>query len=222
MASRAPRWVVLVAVYIGLGTLIGLGRFWVFGAILVAAAVYLTVAADPTLADERRHPGGPTVDRLSLRAIRLSAAALFIVAFTDIGLLPGANQAYANAINESDVICGYSYSSVTGVPYSAYKWQNGQTTALNLPGNPPLSVANDIADDGSICGWMGDGNYTTGRGFIWKNGKTVEVGIVLPGAIGTDLRGITTTKPFVASACSRIPTAIFFVHACGEMAMPLT
>jgi protein-S-isoprenylcysteine O-methyltransferase Ste14 len=101
MASRAPRWVVLVAVYIGLGTLIGLGRFWVFGAILVAAAVYLTVAADPTLADERRHPGGPTVDRLSLRAIRLSAAALFIVAFTDIGLLhwsdtvPGATRAPA-------------------------------------------------------------------------------------------------------------------------------
>src|SRR3954453_19619425 len=101
MASRAPRWGVLVAVYIGLGTLIGLGRFWVFGAILVAAAVYLTVAADPTLADERRHPGGPTVDRLSLRAIRLSAAALFIVAFTDIGLLhwsdtvPGATRAPA-------------------------------------------------------------------------------------------------------------------------------
>lgn len=101
--------------------------------------------------------------------------------------LPGANHLYANAINESDVICGYSFSSITGVPYSAFRWQNGQTVALNLPPFPN-TVANDIADDGSICGYMGDG--FSGHGFIWKDGKTLDIGFVGPGAVASVIYGI--------------------------------
>jgi protein-S-isoprenylcysteine O-methyltransferase Ste14 len=84
---RFLRWLVLLGVFIALGTLIGAARFWVFGAILAASALYLSVAADPTLIAERIRPGGPTIDRRALRAIRLSAAALFMVALADIGLL---------------------------------------------------------------------------------------------------------------------------------------
>jgi protein-S-isoprenylcysteine O-methyltransferase Ste14 len=83
---RLQRWALLLGLYIGLGTLIGLARFWVFGAILVAGALYLSVAADPTLLEERIRPGGPTIDRRALRAIRICAAALFVVVITDITL----------------------------------------------------------------------------------------------------------------------------------------
>jgi len=86
MLPRPLRWLALLATYVALGTLIRLGRFWTFGAILIAAAAYLSVAADPTLIDERIHPGGPTADRQTLRGIRVCAAALFVVAFADIGL----------------------------------------------------------------------------------------------------------------------------------------
>ena len=56
-----------------------------FIAILVAAAVYLSLAADPTLFEERIRPGGPTIDRQALRAIRLCAMAQFVIAICDIG-----------------------------------------------------------------------------------------------------------------------------------------
>jgi protein-S-isoprenylcysteine O-methyltransferase Ste14 len=87
MPPRFLRWLVLLGVFIALGTLIGAARFWVFGAILAGSALYLSVAADPTLIAERIRPGGPTIDRRALRAIRLSAAALLMVALADIGLL---------------------------------------------------------------------------------------------------------------------------------------
>jgi protein-S-isoprenylcysteine O-methyltransferase Ste14 len=74
-----------VTVFVFIGRSVGLLRFWVFGAIWLAAAVYLTLAADPTLYEERRRPGGPTIDRRALLAIRLCAAAMFVVAIADIG-----------------------------------------------------------------------------------------------------------------------------------------
>jgi len=86
MPSRLVRWVTLLGLYITLGLLIGLARFWVFGAILIGAAVYLTLAADPTLLQERVRPGGPTIDRGALRAIRICAIALFAVAIGDVAV----------------------------------------------------------------------------------------------------------------------------------------
>lgn len=109
---------------------------------------------------------------------------------TVIGGLPGSNMSFANAINESSVVCGYSFNSATGVPpYQAFSWQNGRMTPLILPFGSK-SVAQDIADNGSVCGWMGNGNYSTGHGFILSNGQAIDLGSVLPGAMGVDLRAI--------------------------------
>jgi len=85
MASRLLRWLMLLGLFVGIGWPLGLARFWVFGAILIAAAVYLSLAADPTLFEERIRPGGPTVDRQALRAIRLCAMVQFVIAICDIG-----------------------------------------------------------------------------------------------------------------------------------------
>src|SRR5439155_19853535 len=79
------RCVGIMSLFVAVGWSLGLIRFWVFGAILVAAAVYLFLAADPTLFEERIHPGGPTIDRQALRAIRLCAMAQFVIAICDIG-----------------------------------------------------------------------------------------------------------------------------------------
>jgi protein-S-isoprenylcysteine O-methyltransferase Ste14 len=85
MAARLLRWTMLVGLFVGVGWAIRLPRFWMFGAILVGAAAYLSLAADPTLFDERVRPGGPTIDRGALRAIRLCAMAEIVMAICDIG-----------------------------------------------------------------------------------------------------------------------------------------
>ena len=85
MAPRLLRWLALLGLFLAVGWSLGLVRFWVFGSILVAAAIYLFLAADPTLFEERIRPGGPTIDRQALRAIRLCAMAQFVIAICDIG-----------------------------------------------------------------------------------------------------------------------------------------
>jgi protein-S-isoprenylcysteine O-methyltransferase Ste14 len=84
MAVRLLRWTLVLAAFVWIAMGIGLARFWIFGAILLATALYASSAVDPTLFRERRRPAGPTIDRAALRAIRLIAGAQFVVAILDI------------------------------------------------------------------------------------------------------------------------------------------
>jgi protein-S-isoprenylcysteine O-methyltransferase Ste14 len=85
MAAQLRRWTILIALFVGVGIAVDLPRFWVFGAIVLAAAAYLSAEADPTLFDERARPGGPTIDRGALVAIRVCAMTAIVVAISDIG-----------------------------------------------------------------------------------------------------------------------------------------
>ena len=71
-------------VFLGLGYAIGLPRFWVFGAITLAAAFYVSSSADPTMLKERVRPAGRTIDPGALLAIRVFAIAALGVALSDI------------------------------------------------------------------------------------------------------------------------------------------
>ena len=81
---RLARWVLVLALFVWLAAAIGLVRFWILGAILIAFVAYTTSAVDRTLMKERLRPAGPTADRGLLLVIRLSAAAQLIVSLLDI------------------------------------------------------------------------------------------------------------------------------------------
>jgi len=85
MAVRVLRWLVFVSLFLWIGRSVNLARFWVYGGIWLATAIYLSLAVDPTLFKERLKPGGPTIDRGALRAIRVLALAQVAIAICDIG-----------------------------------------------------------------------------------------------------------------------------------------
>lgn len=84
MAGRWARWVLFLVVFVWLARAIGLVRFWILGAIMIAFVAYTTAAVDRTLMRERFRPAGPTADRGLLLLIRLSAAAQLAVSLLDI------------------------------------------------------------------------------------------------------------------------------------------
>jgi len=85
VVRRLARPVLFLALFVWLAVAIGLVRFWILGAILIAFVAYTTSAVDATLMKERFRPAGPTADRGLLLVIRLSAAAQLIVSLLDIG-----------------------------------------------------------------------------------------------------------------------------------------
>ena len=84
MAARFVRWVLCLAVFVWLARAVGLVRFWILGAIMIAFVAYTTAAVDRTLMKERFRPAGPTADRGLLLLIRLSAAAQLAVSLLDV------------------------------------------------------------------------------------------------------------------------------------------
>jgi uncharacterized membrane protein len=108
----------------------------------------------------------------------------------NLGVLPGGNLSESHAINEDAVVCGYSQNDLTG-PMQSFIWQRGAMSALSLPLGPN-SVAYDISDSGAVCGWMGIAPYIDAHAYIWSNGHTSDLGVVLDGAIGADARAISS------------------------------
>jgi probable HAF family extracellular repeat protein len=76
---------------------------------------------------------------------------------TDLGVLSGEDDSYANAINAAGQIVGGTYTSQGG-PYTAFLWENGGPMVdLNALVTPPSALHNlhleygyAIADDGKI------------------------------------------------------------------------
>jgi probable HAF family extracellular repeat protein len=116
----------------------------------------------------------------------------------DIGHLPRGNRSEALAINESGIVCGFSTG--IGQPMSAFIWQNGQMSALDLPFGPD-AVAYSIADNGAICGWMGTAPHIDAHAFVWRDGETTDLGVILKGALGPTPRAICSNGLSVCGDC---------------------
>jgi protein-S-isoprenylcysteine O-methyltransferase Ste14 len=84
MVLRLLRWILPIGFFVWIGWHLGVIRYWVFLAIMVAWVVYVSRSVDPTLFRERFKPAGPTVDRYALRAIRAAAAVSFAVTLLDL------------------------------------------------------------------------------------------------------------------------------------------
>ena len=84
MAGRLARWAVLAAMFIWIGRIINLPRFWVYAAIWVGGALYGILRVDPALFAERRKPGGATLDPWTLVGIRVCAVSAAVIALVDI------------------------------------------------------------------------------------------------------------------------------------------
>jgi len=107
----------------------------------------------------------------------------------NLGTLLGGNYSEAAAINASGTVCGYSTG--VGQPLTAFVWQDGTMSALNLPFGTD-SVANDISDTGEVCGWMGDLPWLA-HGYIWSASRVIDLGAVLPGANGASATGLNNS-----------------------------
>ena len=82
--GRFLRWLLPIGFFVWVGWHLGLVRYWVFLAIMIGWVVYVSRSVDPTLFRERFKPGGPTIDRYALAAIRSSAAASLAVTLVDL------------------------------------------------------------------------------------------------------------------------------------------
>jgi probable HAF family extracellular repeat protein len=106
-------------------------------------------------------------------------------AVLDLGLLPGGNTCIAASINNSGQICGYSHNGSTGFN-QAFLWQGGSMVGLEFPYGEK-SAANDIANNGSICGWMGDSPPAWHAFLHTRDGVVIDLGPI-PG--GTSSVGL--------------------------------
>lgn len=93
----------------------------------------------------------------------------------------GWNQAVA--INGNLMVAGTRSIGDTLDPETGYCWNEtiGFTDIGVLSG--PETHAEDIADDGTVLGWRGTGS-TTSIAFLWRHGKTVELGPI-PGGFSS-------------------------------------
>lgn len=87
---------------------------------------------------------------------------------TDLGVLPGTTTSWANDINNSGDVVGYSYTSPSAP--RATLWRNGSVIDLGVLPGQTTSVAEDINDQGRIIGTSG------GRLFTWDNGVMTDLG----------------------------------------------
>jgi len=156
------------------------------GAVWIGQGPWQTISLPPGIAwvgpvdvNSAKHmaamlPGSPNPDLYRAAFVNFPAESTTIISG-----LPGADTTFASALNDSDVVCGYSYSSVTGVPYQAYIWQDGKTTGLTLPFGAD-SVANDISDTSAVCGWMGDSPQFS-HAFRWSANGVTDLGVIPTG-----------------------------------------
>jgi probable HAF family extracellular repeat protein len=98
---------------------------------------------------------------------------------TNLGELPGADYAFASAINASGTVVGYSGSSTSSGTWShAYVWRDGKMTALPDLGSSGQAAA--INDSGAVAGTVYDSSGDV-LAAEWTLGKLTA----LPGLGGT-------------------------------------
>jgi len=86
---------------------------------------------------------------------------------------------------------GTAVGTLVGNDASAFRWHEGMFTDLSQDLTFGSSTAVDINEDGRITGYMGNtSGVPNHHGFIWHNGKVVDLGLGLPGAFATEGSGI--------------------------------
>jgi probable HAF family extracellular repeat protein len=91
---------------------------------------------------------------------------------TNLGTLDGANESWANAINDPGEVVGWSYLPPHGSPAkrNAFLWSpGGGMVDLNPAGSEAESEASAINDAGEVAGWITAGG--TRNAFIWTKSR---------------------------------------------------
>jgi probable HAF family extracellular repeat protein len=113
--------------------------------------------------------------------------------------LPGANRTEPLAVNEVGQVVGFADNVITGdPPLTAFLWQDGVMTALELPFGPN-AVATDINEAGQIVGWMGSATLIDSHAFIWQDDIAIDLGIA-PGAFASQAIAINNAGQVIVNA----------------------
>ena len=99
-----------------------------------------------------------------------------------LGIPAEGNSSQAMAINSAGQIAGFWMNTVFG-PVSAYIWEDGVMTDLELPLGP-WDQAHDINDHGEVVGWMGCADSIDSHAFIWRDGEAADLGVIPGGFTG--------------------------------------
>lgn len=107
--------------------------------------------------------------------------------FITLGTLTGGTTSEVAAINSENQVCGMWGGGEQGFLH-ACRWVNNVIEDISQEFPFGDSRAFDISDTGIITGWMAQtvGFPPNYRGFIWNNGKVIDLGYPFPGAFASE------------------------------------
>jgi probable HAF family extracellular repeat protein len=121
---------------------------------------------------------------------------------TDLGLMPGSIGTEGWGINNKRQVCGVAWflsKHPQGFQRRGFFWDKGVFTDIGvIPGFDDEMQPQDIADDGTIIGFMNEG-----PGFVWKTGvlRNIDTLVTVPkGRAGGAPRDTTRAGPWVSVA----------------------
>jgi probable HAF family extracellular repeat protein len=98
--------------------------------------------------------------------------------FSFLNLGPGLTATRATAIASDGTIAGIAWTGGLGTPHKGFVWKDGAVQFLPTdPNDPGSSVSVEgIFDDGTVVGYMTEGNNLPRRAFAWKDGAYISIG----------------------------------------------
>jgi probable HAF family extracellular repeat protein len=132
---------------------------------------------------------------------------------TDLGTLPGFDNAFPNAINNKSQIVGWVSKQTTGHPFL---WENGKMRDMGALPNYPVTMATAINENGQVIGEAYTGEegqpfYSTNKhGVFWEQGQPHELSC-LPGYTFLNVLWLNN-KGRIAGVCSANNQYYVFLH----------
>jgi probable HAF family extracellular repeat protein len=138
---------------------------------------------------------------------------------TGLGLLPGADNSWANAVSGDGLVVVGTSQCNSCEPYAseAFRWVGGAMAGLgDLPGGDSRSGATDVSADGSVV--VGGGSSASGReAFRWAGGAMEGLGDLPGGDFYSAARGVSADGSVVVGEGSSASGSEAFRWAGGAM-----
>ena len=116
-------------------------------------------------------------------------------------VLPGDDNAVANAINENGQVVGISVGTCSGSPAHAVLWEHGNITGLGSLGGTAFDEATSINNQGQVVGFSSLLGDTYFHAFYWSRHSGMRDIGTLPGDYYSAAARINTKGQIVGYSC---------------------